>query len=154
MCDVTVDNFEEALARLRKIVPQSDFVSIDLEFTGLDQDVYNDAAASSEGAPAGEPAASAAAAAGGAAAGAAAGSKWFGGAAGPDATAPYDLRKEAQAKYSKMRETTKFLVVQVCAAVKCFLCILHVCLAFRIPVWCFLRSSRIKFVRGKKQVRR
>lgn len=45
MCDVTVENFEEALARLRAIVPTCDFVSIDLEFTGLDHDSYGDEAA-------------------------------------------------------------------------------------------------------------
>ena len=46
MCDVTVENFEEALARLRAIVPNCDFVSIDLEFTGLDHD---EAAGGAEG---------------------------------------------------------------------------------------------------------
>jgi len=141
MCDVTVDNFEEALARLRTIVPQSDFVSIDLEFTGLDQDVYNDASASSEGAPAAN---AGDAAAGGAAAGS--GSKWFGG--GPSFPgAPFDMRKEAQAKYSKMCETTKFLVVQVRAAQ------MH-CFAPASCRWCFLMRCALRFVAVRTGVER
>jgi hypothetical protein len=40
MVDVTVDNFEDALRRLQTLVPQCDFVAIDLEFTGLDHDAF------------------------------------------------------------------------------------------------------------------
>jgi hypothetical protein len=106
MVDVTVDNFEDALRRLRTLVPQCDFVAIDLEFTGLDHDAFG-----------------ATEAAGGGAADAAELAAGASGAAGPrpsaptgaaaEQPAPFDLRKEAQAKYAKLRDATEFMVVQV-----------------------------------------
>ena len=113
MCDVTVDNFEEVLARIRAIVPTADFVSIDLEFTGLDHD-HGDLST---------PSLSKAGDGGCAAAGAAAGGGAGGGAdlpAGELEAEPFDARAEAQTKYEKLCEATSFLVVQVSA-------LLHVC---------------------------
>ena len=89
MVDVTVDNFEEVLRRLRTLVPQCDFVAVDLEFTGLDHDAFGAAedagsaaaGAASEDAPDGAAGKSPAA----------------------ESPAPFDLRKEAQAKYAKLR---------------------------------------------------
>jgi hypothetical protein len=101
MVDVTVDNFEDALRRLRTLVPQCDFVAIDLEFTGLDHDAFG--AAEGGVADAAEPGASGAA---GAPPSAPTG-------AAAEQPAPFDLRKEAQAKYAKLRDATEFMVVQV-----------------------------------------
>ena len=115
--NVTIENFDKALLRLRALVPQSEFVAIDLEFTGLDQDSCGETEAPLP------PPGSHEALAGNAASAddprlPPAGSKKTGGAADnaacPASPSPaLDLKREAQAKYAKMCETTKFLVVQV-----------------------------------------
>jgi hypothetical protein len=97
--DVTVENFDEALATLKALVPNCDFVSIDLEFTGLDLDVSPE-----ETGPGDESGASSTPA--------------FSSTTGKSSASehvprPFDLKQEAQAKYVKMRDATKFLVVQV-----------------------------------------
>ena len=107
--DVTIDTFDEALARLRALLPNADFVSIDLEFTGLDQDAFGDPVAPetppADGMP-GDGYAPGHGAAGGKAPAAAVDES-----AAP--AAPVDIGQEAQAKYAKMCAATKFLVVQV-----------------------------------------
>ena len=100
MCDVTVDNFEEVLARIRAIVPNCDFVSIDLEFTGLDHGDLPKNSKTEEGAEAGAAASECA----------------DPGAALPAEkleAEPFDVKAEAQTKYQKFSEATSFLVVQV-----------------------------------------
>ena len=114
MCDVTVDNFEDALKRLRKLIPQSDFVSIDLEFTGLDHDAFGAAdcgAAPQAASSASNGAGTAAVGAGCAAAGSA--DKSPAAAAVVSPATQFDVRNMAQAKYEKMSDATDFLVVQV-----------------------------------------
>ena len=107
--DVTIDTFDEALARLRALLPTADFVSIDLEFTGLDQDAFGDPAAPEPPPADGMPADVSAPGHG------AAGGKAPAAAVDESAppTAPFDIGQEAQNKYAKMCAATKFLVVQV-----------------------------------------
>jgi hypothetical protein len=37
MVDVDVNNFQQILVDLRTLIPESDFVAIDMEFTGLEE---------------------------------------------------------------------------------------------------------------------
>lgn len=37
MVDVDASNFNQVLIDLRTLIPESDFVAIDMEFTGLDE---------------------------------------------------------------------------------------------------------------------
>jgi len=101
MVDVTVDNFQSVLDRLRVIVPTADFVSLDLEFTGLDHDSYGEAALPAGGSGA----------AGGCAAAGSAGSGSAAPSSGRSAES-FDLEAEAQTKYAKLCEASSFLVVQ------------------------------------------
>ena len=97
--DVTTENFDEALATLKALVPNCDFVSIDLEFTGLDLDVSPEETGPGDESGASPPPEFS--------------STTGKSSASEDVPRPFDLKQEAQAKYVKMRNATKFLVVQV-----------------------------------------
>jgi len=111
--DVTVENFDEALATLKALVPNCDFVSIDLEFTGLDLDVSPEETGPGDESGSGPPRALSEEPGGSGGSPPEFFSTTGMSSASEDVPRPFDPKQEAQAKYVKMRHATKFLVVQV-----------------------------------------
>ncbi|KAJ1496421.1 ribonuclease H-like domain-containing protein [Baffinella frigidus] len=92
MVDVTVENFENVLEELRRLLPYAEFVAVDCEFTGVDVGEGDHSAENFS----------------------ASGGSASSGNSGDVSMHGYATQEEeAQMRYEKMRAATSFLVVQV-----------------------------------------